>query len=42
MPLHERYGLPATTRASFYVYNTPEEVDRLVETLAKVRQVFKA
>ncbi|MCL4396089.1 MAG: cysteine desulfurase [Chloroflexi bacterium] len=41
MPLHERYGLAATTRASFYIYNIPEEVDRLVETLAKVRQVFK-
>lgn len=42
MPLHEHYGLAATTRASFYVYNTPEEVDRLVETLAKVRKIFKA
>jgi len=41
MPLHEHYGLAATTRASFYVYNTPEEVDKLVETLAKVRQIFR-
>jgi cysteine desulfurase/selenocysteine lyase len=41
MPLHEHYGLAATTRASFYVYNVPEEIDRLVETLAKVRQIFK-
>jgi cysteine desulfurase/selenocysteine lyase len=29
MPLHKRLGVPATTRASFYFYNTPEEVDRL-------------
>lgn len=41
MPLHEHYGLAATTRASFYIYNIPEEVDRLVETLAQVRKIFK-
>ncbi len=41
MPLHEYYGLAATTRASFYVYNVPEEIDKLVETLAKVRRIFK-
>ncbi len=40
MPLHEHFGLAATTRASFYVYNTPDEVDRLVETLRTVRKVF--
>lgn len=40
MPLHERYGLPATTRASFYVYNVPDEIDKLVETLSKVREIF--
>jgi cysteine desulfurase/selenocysteine lyase len=42
MPLHEYYGIAATTRASFYIYSIPEEVDKLVETLAKVRQIFKA
>lgn len=42
MPLHEHYGLAATTRASFYVYNVPEEVDLLIETIKKVRQIFKA
>lgn len=41
MPLHERYGLPATTRASFYVYNVPDEIDTLVEMLGKVREIFK-
>src|SRR5512142_386460 len=38
MPLHEYYGIAATTRASFYVYSIPEEVDKLVDTLARVRQ----
>jgi cysteine desulfurase/selenocysteine lyase len=33
MPLHDRFGLQATTRASFYVYNYPDEVDRLVDGL---------
>jgi len=35
-----RYGVPATARASFYVYNTDEEVDVLVEALAKAEDVF--
>jgi cysteine desulfurase/selenocysteine lyase len=41
MPLHERFRLDATTRASFYIYNTKEEVDKLVEGLIKVRKVFR-
>ncbi len=40
MPLHEKLGLPATTRASFYLYNSPEEIDSLVEGLYAVREVF--
>jgi cysteine desulfurase/selenocysteine lyase len=39
-PLHERYGLGATARASFYIYNTPEEIDRLAQALEKVKVVF--
>jgi cysteine desulfurase/selenocysteine lyase len=39
-PLMEHYGVPATARASFYIYNTPEEVDKLVEALFKARRVF--
>jgi cysteine desulfurase / selenocysteine lyase len=39
--LMDRLGVPATTRASFAVYNTREEVDRLVEALADVRRVFE-
>ena len=40
MPLHDRYDLPATSRASFYLYNVPGEVDRLVEGLYKVKKLF--
>ena len=40
MPLHEKFNLPATTRASFYVYNTLEEVDLLVAGLHKVLEIF--
>jgi cysteine desulfurase/selenocysteine lyase len=39
-PLHDRFGLPATARASFYLYNTKDDVDRLAESLYTVRQVF--
>lgn len=35
-----RFGVPATTRASFYVYNTKEEVDALVEALGKAESVL--
>ncbi len=40
MPLHERFGLVATTRASFYLYNTMQEVDALIEALYKAKEVF--
>jgi cysteine desulfurase / selenocysteine lyase len=39
-PVCVRYGIPATTRASFYLYSTPGEVDALVEGLDKVKQFF--
>jgi cysteine desulfurase/selenocysteine lyase len=41
MPLHKRLGLSASTRASFYLYNTPHEVERLAEALRGVRKIFK-
>lgn len=41
MPLHRRLGLVSTTRASFYIYNEKEDVDRLVEGLEKVKKMFK-
>ena len=40
MPIHEKFGVPATTRASFYVYTTPAEIDRLIDGLYKVKHVF--
>jgi cysteine desulfurase/selenocysteine lyase len=39
-PLMQRFGLPATARASFAFYNTPAEVDALVRGLQRVRAVF--
>ena len=40
MPLHDKFSLPATTRASFYLYNTTQEIDQLVTGLAKVKKIF--
>jgi cysteine desulfurase/selenocysteine lyase len=40
-PLMTRLGIPATTRASFYLYNLPEEIDRLVEGLHEVMRRFR-
>jgi len=39
-PLHERYGIPASARASFYLYNTKAEVDALVDGLQQVAEYF--
>ena len=39
-PLMDRFGIAATARASFGVYTTPEEIDRLVEGLHDARRVF--
>lgn len=39
-PLHERFGIPATTRASFYLYTTKEEIDKLVDGLYQVKKIF--
>ncbi len=39
-PLHEKFGIPATSRASFYLYSTKEEVDLLVNGLYKVKEMF--
>jgi cysteine desulfurase/selenocysteine lyase len=39
-PLMAKLGVAATNRASFYLYTIPDEVDRLVQGLDKVRQVF--
>ena len=39
-PLHDRYGMVASARASFYLYNTLEEVDKLVAGLEKAVDIF--
>ncbi len=39
-PLHARYGLVATTRASAYIYTTKEDIDALVVGIKKVQEVF--
>jgi cysteine desulfurase/selenocysteine lyase len=39
-PLMRWLGVPATARISFYIYNLPEEVDRLIDGMRKVREVF--
>lgn len=39
-PLHRLLDVPATTRASLYLYNIPEEIDRLVSGLDKAKRMF--
>ena len=39
-PLHEKFGITATARASFYVYSLPQEVDALVNGIYKVKEIF--
>jgi len=41
MPVMQRFGVPATTRASLAFYNTKEEIDRLVDALKEVQVVFR-
>ncbi len=40
MPLHNKFGITATARASFYLYNTEEEVNKLVDGIYKVKKIF--
>jgi cysteine desulfurase/selenocysteine lyase len=40
-PVMQRYGVPATARASFAVYNTRDEVDALIKALWKVKELFE-
>lgn len=40
MPLHDRFQIPASARASFYLYNTTDEVDKLIEGLYRVKKLF--
>jgi len=40
-PLMRRFGVPGTSRASFYFYTTREEIDRMIEILEKTARFFK-
>ena len=39
-PLHEKLGIQATTRASFYIYNSFDDIDKLVDGIYKVKKMF--
>lgn len=39
-PLHDCLGIPSTARASFYLYNSPAEVDRLIEAIYRAKETF--
>ena len=39
-PLHRRFGVQSSTRASFYLYTTTDEVDRLADSLIYTRDFF--
>ena len=39
-PLMRRFGLPGTTRASFYFYNTTAEIDRMIDILREAARFF--
>jgi cysteine desulfurase/selenocysteine lyase len=41
MPLHEILNVPATTRASYYLYNSIEEIDKLIDAIYKVKKLFR-
>ena len=40
-PLHERFGVQSSTRASFYLYTSDDEIDRLASALILARDTFK-
>lgn len=40
MPVHTKLGIPASTRASFYIYNTQNEIDKLINGLEKARRLL--
>jgi len=40
-PVMDRFGIPGTVRASFAIYNTKEEIDKLIEGVKKINQIFE-
>jgi cysteine desulfurase/selenocysteine lyase len=41
MPLHTRLGIAASARASFFLYNTTNEVEHLAQALESIKKVFR-
>jgi cysteine desulfurase/selenocysteine lyase len=39
-PLHEKFGITATARASFYIYSIKEDVDKLIDGIYEVKKIF--
>jgi len=37
-PLHQKLGLSSSARASFYIYNTKEEIDQFIEALKEIER----
>lgn len=40
MPLHEKYQIPASARASFYLYNNTAEIDKMIAAIYKAKSIF--
>lgn len=41
MPLHDKLNIPASARASYYLYNSIEDVDKLIDSIYKVKKIFR-
>lgn len=41
MPLHDKLNIPASARASYYLYNSVEDVDKLVDSIYRVKKIFR-
>jgi cysteine desulfurase/selenocysteine lyase len=41
MPLHDKLGITASTRASYYLYNSVDEIDQLIDSLYRVKKIFR-
>lgn len=42
MPLHDKFQIPASTRASYYLYNSISDVDKLVDSIYRVKKIFRS
>lgn len=42
MPLHDKLQIPASTRASYYLYNSISDVDKLVDSIYRVKKIFRS